>query len=296
MKGLVFLNKTTGYIYLVLTFFIWGSLYVAAKYAMAQIPPLLVLASRYGLSVIILYFVMKKRGLKKVKKEHRKMFLAIGTAGYFGGIAFQLIGTDLIDASLASLINSLNPVVIPIIAAVFLKEKISPKICISILLSVIGIYIVLGIGTAEKISFAGIVINILSLLFWSASCCIVRGVSADYDPIQITLYAMAVAFCFAAPSAAINLCFEPCTISWEGILSLLYIAFVCTALSHVFWNRALKILDATTCSLFYPIQPLTSALLGMLFLGEQLSSGFWAGAAIICTGILFAVKEPKNKY
>lgn len=289
------MNKTTGYIYLVLTFFIWGSLYVAAKYAMAQIPPLLVLAVRYGLSVIVLYFIMKKRGIKKIKKEHRKLFLSIGAAGYFGGIAFQLIGTDLIDASLSSLINSLNPVVIPIIAAIFLNEKLNIKICISIFLSVVGIYIVLGVGTSGGVGMAGIIINILSLLFWSASCCMVRGISADYDPIQITLYAMAIAFCFAAPSAALNLCFEPCTITAEGIISLLYIAFVCTALSHVFWNRALKILDATTCSLFYPIQPLTSALLGMALLHEKLSSGFWAGAAIICIGILIVVSEPKHK-
>ncbi len=288
------MNKTMGYVYLVLTFFIWGSLYVAAKYAMAEIPPMLVLASRYGLSVIVLYFIMKKRGMKKIKKEHRKIFFAIGAAGYFGGIAFQLVGTDLIDASLASLINSLNPVVIPIIAAVFLNEKLTPKICISILLSVIGIYIVLGVGTEDGISIAGIIINILSLLFWSASCCMVRGISSDYDPIQITLYAMAIAFCFAAPSAAVNLLFESCVISWQGIASLLYIAFICTTLSHVFWNRALKILNATTCSLFYPIQPLTSALLGMLLLNETLSSGFWAGAVIICAGILFAVVEKKK--
>ncbi len=157
-------EKTMGYIYLVATFIMWGSLYVAAKYVMAEIPPLMVLAARYGISAIVLYFIMKRRGFKKVKKEDKKFFFAIGATGYFLGIAFQLMGNDLLDASLSSLINSLNPVVIPIIATFFLKEKLNRQIIISIILSVIGVYIILGVG--GNISALGIIVNILSLLFW----------------------------------------------------------------------------------------------------------------------------------
>lgn len=283
------MSKTVGYIYLVLTFVIWGSLYVAAKSVMAEIPSTAVLASRYAIAVVALYFVMRKRGFKKIKKEHRKMLFAVGFVGYFCGIAFQLLGTDLIDASLASLINSLNPVVIPIIAAIFLKERLNAKTAVSIILSVIGIYIILGIGGGG--SFWGIVINILSLLFWSASCCMVRGISQDYDPIQITLYAMAIALCFATPTAIYEVAVTPCHLSWGGLMSLLYIGLVCTALSHVFWNRSLKILPATTCSLFYPIQPLTSAVMAMLFLGESLSVSFIIGAVLICISMVITVTK-----
>ena len=283
------MSKTVGYIYLVLTFVIWGSLYVAAKSVMAEIPSTAVLASRYAIAVVVLYFVMRKRGFKKIKKEHRKMLFAVGFVGYFCGIAFQLLGTDLIDASLASLINSLNPIVIPIIAAIFLKERLNAKTVISIILSVIGVYIILGVGGGG--SFWGIIINILSLLFWSASCCMVRGISQDYDPIQITLYAMAIALCFAMPTAIYEVAVTPCHLSWGGLVSLLYIGLVCTALSHVFWNRSLKILSATTCSLFYPIQPLTSAVMAMLFLGESLSASFIIGAVLICISMVITVTK-----
>ena len=283
------MSKTVGYIYLVLTFVIWGSLYVAAKSVMAEIPSTAVLASRYAIAVVVLYFVMRKRGFKKIKKEHRKMLFAVGFVGYFCGIAFQLLGTDLIDASLASLINSLNPIVIPIIAAIFLKERLNGKTAISIILSVIGVYIILGVGGGG--SFWGIIINILSLLFWSASCCMVRGISQDYDPIQITLYAMAIALCFATPTVIYEVAVTPCHLSWGGLVSLLYIGLVCTALSHVFWNRSLKILPATTCSLFYPIQPLTSAVMAMLFLGESLSASFIIGAVLICISMVITVTK-----
>lgn len=283
------MEKKLGYIYLILTFFLWGSLYVAAKYAMTAMSPMFLLMLRYGLSAIVLYFVMKKRGFKKVEKKHRKAFLAIGVIGYFGGIAFQLTGTQLLDASLSSLINSLNPVVIPIIAALFLNEKLNKRIVISILLSVIGVYIILGVGNCENVTVTGIMVNILSLLFWSVSCCIVRSISSDYDPIQITLYAMAIAFGFSLPFAISSAVVSDCTVSLSGIISLLYIALVCTALSHVLWNSSLKILNATTCSLLYPIQPLTSAVLAIVVLNEEISKEFVIGAIIICIGILLAV-------
>jgi drug/metabolite transporter (DMT)-like permease len=289
------MNKKIGYIYLILTFFIWGSLYIAAKYAMNAVTPLFLLMTRYGLSVIVLYFVMKKRGFKKVEQKHRKIFFAIGAVGYFGAIAFQLAGTNMLDASLASLINSLNPVVIPIIAAVFLKEKINLRTAVSIILSLIGVYIILGIGGCENISPWGIAVNVLSLLFWSASCCMVRGISADYDPIQITFYAMAIAFVFSIPAAGVSVYFSPCRFTPGSIAAILYIAFICTALSHVLWNKSLSLLDASTCSLFYPLQPLTSAVLGILLLGEKLSISFIIGAAIICAGILLAVAAPRKR-
>lgn len=47
-------QKRLGYLYLVITFIIWGSIYVVAKYALAVIPPLTVLLGRYALSVLIL--------------------------------------------------------------------------------------------------------------------------------------------------------------------------------------------------------------------------------------------------
>lgn len=287
------LKKYAGYVYLVLTLILWGSLYVSAKSVMSQMSPLAVLAGRYGISIIALYFIMRKRGFKKVKKEHRKILFAIGAVGYFGGIAFQLIGTDMIDASLASLINSMNPVIIPIIAAIFLKEKINARICISIAVSVIGIYVILGVG--GNITAGGIIVNVLSVVFWSLSCCMVRSIANDYDPIQITLYAMTIAFCFSLPAAAINTIYVPIKLTLGGIASLIYIALVCTALSHILWNKSLKLLDATTCSLFYPIQPLTSAVLAIVFLGEKITLNFVIGAIIICAGIFLAVISTGDK-
>ena len=46
--------------------------------------------------------------------------------------------------------------------------------------------------------------------------------------------------------------------------------------------------EASTCSLFYPIQPLTSMVLGVLLLNEHMTVGFIAGAVLIVFGVLYS--------
>lgn len=290
-----FLNNRKGYIYLILTFFIWGSLYVVSKYAMENLTPIMVLAGRYLFSAIALFIIMKRKGFKKIEKNDRKFFLGVGILGYFIAIMCQLIGTNLVDASVSSLINSLNPVTMPVIAAIFLHEKINIKTCISISLAIIGVYIIIGVSDGSNITPLGLIVNLLSVILWSSSSCMVKSIAPKYDPIQISFFAIVIALCFTIPVTVADMCIEPFKITFTGILALSYIGLVCTALSHTLYNKSLQLLDVTTCSLFYPIQPLTSAVLGIILLGETLTINFVVGGVIICAGILVAVVKDKAK-
>lgn len=146
------MKRNAGYLYLLITFFCWGSIYVVSKYALAVMGPVTVSFCRYLVSVVCLYGILKwKGGHKKIAKEHWPYLLILGGLGYFAAIILQLGGTALLSGSLASLINSLNPVMISILAAVFLKEKITWKNVLSIVVSLIGVYIILGNGSMQII-------------------------------------------------------------------------------------------------------------------------------------------------
>ena len=119
----------------------------------------------------------------------------------------------------------------------------------------------------------------------------VRKVAGKYDPIQIAFVGMAIALCFNIPASIWELCTTPCRFTLPAVLSLIYLAVICTALAHTLWNKSLQLLSAGTCSMLYPLQPLTSAVLGVLLLHEQITTGFVIGAVVISAGILIAVKE-----
>lgn len=230
-----------------------------------------------------------------MKKGHWKYFLVIGVLGYFVSIGCQLLGTSLLDASLASLINAMNPITISILAALILKEKIGKRNVLSIALSVAGVYIILGVGSGN-ISPAGVLASLGSVTFWSLASVFIRRISAEYDPVQISLYGMVLAFLCSVPAAGIELTIKPCSITPAAIASCLYLGIAGTAIAHTFWNKSIKILNASTCSMWYPLQPLVSALLGIVLLGEALTPQFLTGGILICAGILITVAvKPERK-
>lgn len=289
------MKRKLGYLYLLMVFIIWGSLYVVSKYALATIPPITVLLFRYLISVVVLAILVKKVGFKKIKKEHIKYFIAIGGLGYAVSIAFQLIGTNLMDASLASLINSLNPIAISVLAAIFLGEKLTGRKIISIVISILGVYIILGKGSGN-INILGIIASVSSVMLWSTASIVIRKISGEYDPVLIAFYGMLVAIVFILPASIVELQYKPCTFTVSSVLSVIYLAVVCTAVAHTLWNKSLSMIDASTCSMLYPLQPLTSAVMGVLVLNEKLTLNYIIGGILISLGIVIAlVKVKENK-
>ena len=80
----------------------------------------------------------------------------------------------------------------------------------------------------------------------------------------------------------------------EAVLACIYLGVFGTAVAHTCWNKGLQTLDASTCSMFYPLQPLVSAVLGVLILHEVLTWNFIVGGLIICAGILITVMPGKE--
>ena len=286
-------NIYLSYILLICTFLIWGSLYIVSKVALKDIPPFTLLMLRYVFSVIILGIISWRRGFIRIKKEHLKYFLFIGGIGYFGAIAFQLIGTRLIPASTSALVNSLNPVTIPICAAIFLHEKITFRKVICTLISLFGVYIILS-SKEHHINSFGILSGLISVSLWSITAIVIRKIGNHYGSIQLALYGMCISLIFAIPASCIEICLTPWRLTSTAFISALYMAIVCTALAQTLWNKCLINLEASKCSMFYPLQTLFSAILGIIFLREVITSNFIIGAILISLGIILSVYNFPN--
>lgn len=289
------MKRNAGYLCLLITFCCWGSIYIVSKYALAVMGAVTVSFCRYLIAVICLYGILRlKGGPKKVAREHWPYLLLLGGLGYFGGIICQLGGTALLSGSLASLINSLNPVAISILAAIFLKEKITWKNVVSIIVSLIGVYVILGNGSTT-FNPLGILLSVASVCLWSCASVIVRKISGYYDPVQTALYGMIIALILNAPAAVFeNLCMTKSHPTAQALLACLYVAVIGTAVAHTCWNKSLQLLNASTCSMFYPLQPLISAVLGVLLLHEVITVQFVAGAVLICSGIVITFLPTKK--
>ncbi len=283
--------RNKAYIYLILALTSWGSLYVASKYVLETVPSFMLLFIRYFIALLILIAVYRKYPKAVIEKGDYKYILLIGFVGYFLAIGFQLLGTHYCNASMASLITSMNPAMIILLAIPILHEKINLHKGFAVGITLIGTVVIIGnLGSGNTV--IGVVFSFISMAAWSLTSVVVRLACQKYDSITVTIYSMFVGLIFALPAAMIEwklTAFTIAEISPSVVIWIIYIGIVCTAGGLLFWNKALELADAATCSLFYPIQPLTSAILGVLFLNEVLSLNFIVGSALIIGGIFYAV-------
>lgn len=275
-------------------FVLWGSQYVISKIALRTVPPVTLLALRYLVSVPALFIVLRLRhALTPVKKGDWPILFAIGFTGYFASFCLQMLGINRLTGSVSSLLGAMNPIFIPILAAFFLHERITPAKIACVALSMAGVVVIVGVdGTVDA---AGALLMLASVFLWSTASIIIRRVSGRYDPMQIALIAILCALPFTGGWSLIELQSAPCSFTLESVLAVLYMGVLGTAVTHSLWNYSLRVMDASFCSMFYPMQPLVSSILGVLFLHEAVTPGFVIGALMICCGIVAAVISAKPR-
>ena len=275
-------------------FVLWGSQYVISKIALRTVPPVTLLALRYLVSVPALFIVLRLRhALTPIKKGDWPILFAIGFTGYFASFCLQMLGINRLTGSVSSLLGAMNPIFIPILAAFFLHERITPAKIACVALSMAGVVVIVGVdGTVDA---SGALLMLASVFLWSTASIIIRRVSERYDPMQIALIAILCALPFTGGWSLIELQSAPCSFTLESVLAVLYMGVLGTAVTHSLWNYSLRVMDASFCSMFYPMQPLVSSILGVLFLHEAVTPGFVIGALMICCGIVAAVISAKPR-
>lgn len=275
-------HKSVAWVYLMLlaTFFLWGSVYVAAKYLSGTMPSPFISASRAVIGCLPLYFMARPYKNIKIEKKDYKYFLIVGIMGYYLTFVINQLGVSMAGASLSALINTVNPVTIAVLAAVILKEPIRKVQIICLVLAIAGAWVVLA-GAETSGQLLGLALVLLSVVTWGIASVYIRGLTAKYPAILVTFYGMLISTVFHIPTAAYAVAKNGMSLSAQSVLLLLYLGICASGLAQFLWSRSLSLLPATTCSLFYPLQPVFSAILGVVFLGEHFGWNFWLGLVLI---------------
>lgn len=274
------------YIYLLLTFLLWGSIYVASSYATGVFSPVVVACGRYAAGTAVLWIMARSKLKSKIEKEDVKYFILIAVLGYYLTITFNTIGIKHSGAAVSSVINSMMPIGISIAAAAVLKERIRPVNIVCIMLAMAGTVIVMG-GSKDT-QVIGVAFMLGGLVTWSIATVYIKKLSDKYPPEIIGLYAMAMSLLIHLPAAAADIARNGIQPEAGAVMAVLYMGIFTTGVAQYLWGKSLAVLDAGVCSMFYPLQPVFSVILGGIFLNEQLRPGFFAGAGLIAITVVIS--------
>lgn len=280
---------------------LWGGMYVVSKYVLDFIPPLTLVWLRYVVAFVVLYAILKTIQVKSKTRETIQMkdwlLLGwIGFIGYFVSIAFQFIGTKLSDAHTGSLITSATPAFMVVFATLILKEKLTGRKVISVILASIGVTIVIGWDTKAGDYFLGSMILVGAAITWALLSVYVKIASARFTSLTITTYAVMFALVFTTPVMIWEL--QSNAADYDSalvIMGVIYLGVVSTAGAFFLWNKGLEMMDAGIGSLFFFFQPLVGSFLGWFILNEKLGINFFVGAILIIAGVVIVTFQKEKQ-
>lgn len=287
-------NNKKAYALLFLTFFMWGSVYVGAKFISGNVPPSLIACLRSCVGTACVWVMARKYRSIRLAKEDLAVLLGIGFLGYYATVNLVQLGIALTGASNAALINALTPVSVTIFAALMLKERITPIKLLCLVLALAGTAVITG-GSESRGELLGVIAVLVSVATWGLASVQMRKLTAKYPPVLVTAWGLSVSLLFHIPTGIATYVTQGATLDLKSILVVLYLGITGTGLAQYTWTKSLSLLPASTCSLFYPLQALFSALLGAMILNEQFRPSFFLGLALICADVALNTWESRRE-
>ncbi len=176
-------------------------------------------------------------------------------------------------------IHFIVPIIVTILAVIFLKEKIYLYRSIALVIGFLGMLIILRPGIID-ISI-GIYMALISSLIWSVVIILTKKVSKDDSAITILSHQYVYMSLFSFP-LVIYFWDQP---SLKTIIFILCAAMSGTIL-HIALNHAYKLVDVTMTQPYSFLGLIVSSIIGYFVFSDKPDFYTWLGASVIFCGVL----------
>ncbi|MEW5702244.1 MAG: DMT family transporter [Candidatus Zixiibacteriota bacterium] len=277
----------------------WGVYFPLAKIVLRTLSPVVFLTLRLGIGAAIL-LALCLMGRVRLSLARRDLGIVLG-AGAVGIIAHQLIQVNSLrftSATNTGWILTLIPPVTGLLGWVFLRERVSWRQVIGLLIAVIGVLFLATRGNPARLSFVhnwGDILALCSVLTWSLYTIMTKSRLIRYSPLAIATIHMTMGFVFFLGLGAGRLGREAGAMSAQAWWLTILIGIVPSGLAYYWWAAGLKRLSAMNTSMFLFLEAIVATLAGYALLGEELTIAVAGYAAIIIAGVYYAQTRPVTR-
>lgn len=297
------MRKTHFFVYMQLCIvaILWGGTFVAGRFIQSDMPSLLSATLRFSLGSItfIVLLGLPNIGWKRITINQFWPILLLGFAGVFLYHLFFFYGLQLIPASRAALIVSLNPAMIAFLSFLIWRERITLKKSYGIALSIIGAMIVLLSHTNMQDRSSSIIGDLAifgCVVTWGIYTVAGKNTIKSIGALHTVAYSIFIGTILLLISSIIS----P-TVTWNhfelltqtDIVSLLYLGILGSALAYVWYYQGIDQIGAANAGTFIALNPLTAVIAGYLLLNETISPSIILGGLFIITGIILTNRPSK---
>ncbi|MBI2341937.1 MAG: DMT family transporter [Deltaproteobacteria bacterium] len=279
---------------LLLACFLWAISFIASKVALESAPPLTVVALRLILSALcfVVWFII--RGWPKIEwtfARIRQLVLLslIGTTFHYG---IQTVGLQYTAASNASLYAATCPISIAVIAAIFLRERLTWCGAVGIFLALSGALLAIGFSTLLSLEFRGRlfgdVLVFTSIFLWAIFTVYSKKITEELGAMELLGIVTIVGAITTIPVGGVEMWRHGAHLSSVTLKSWVAIGFLgltCSFLATLLYFLALEKLESQRVGVYLYTIPLMTYVVAWLYLGEHVGWNLAGGSALVLAGV-----------
>jgi drug/metabolite transporter (DMT)-like permease len=269
-----------------LTVTLWGSAFVAIRDAGQTLSPGSLALGRLLVCLLALGAVASVRREPMPERRDLVRIAAFGVL-FLGVYSVALNAAERrVDAGTAAMLINTGPILIAILAGVFLREGFPRWLFAGCAVAFAGC-VLIGLANTQASSGAGlgIALLIVAACAYASAVVIQKSVLARVSPLHVTVLGCAAATVVCLPFAPtlISELDEPAAVGW-----IVYLGVAPTALGFATWAYALRRMSAGQLASLAYLIPVVAILLGWALLGETPPLLAAAGGALCLTGVALA--------
>ncbi len=267
-------------------YIIWGSTYLAIRYAVETIPPLYTAGFRHLVagSILLLWCAWKKL---RPTREQLRASVIIGALFFLGGHGALHWAEQRISSGLASLLIATEPIFVFALAAAEKRWHMNARLLAGIALGLGGVALLFGKNSlmAGPGMVTAAVVTLLGALSWAVGIVYSRKSHLSGHPLllsALSLISGSLLLLVAGTIAGEGRRFHFAAVSLRSWMALAYLILFGSVIAFTAYNWLLEHYSPTLVATHTYINPIVAVLLGWLLAGEHVTLNvLMAGAMVI---------------
>lgn len=259
------------------------------KLASAELHPFQIVFLRHTLALLaFLPFFLMSPQKKIARADFFKIMLGAFLSFTFASM-FQIVGMQLTKAADGSFIMAMEPIIVIVLAVIFLKEAFDPKMYGGLVLALIGFVALsahsLYAGNLFDTRWTGNLLFLMAVMAEGSFPILLKPLLKKYSPLVIAFYCLLCASLYMLPFQGPELFYKLPQLQAATWGAVAYLGLGCSFLACFLWLRCLAQATATLVAVSWFIQPLFGCLFASILLSEPMTSNIGIGGCFILAGL-----------
>ncbi len=272
-------------------YLIWGSTYLAIRFAIDTMPPILMAGARFTAAGVLLLIWAKARGAKWPTLKHWRGGLIVGGLLLLAGNGGVVLGERLVPTGTVALLVGSVPLWIALLS--WLRPggtRPALPVAVGLLFGFAGVALLItpaqGAGAVNPL---GIAIVLAAAVCWAVGSLYSRGNVLPSDPIMATATEMLaggalllVAGSLTGEWATVNVA----AFSTRSWLAVAYLIVFGSLIGFTCYTWLLRATPPSVAATYAYVNPLVAVFLGWALIGEPVTARTLLAALVIISGVV----------